>query len=353
MIRYTPGPVRLAYRVQGDVGPALVVVPGWVSHLSMDRETPEIRAFQDALHPTGRTLFLDKRGSGHSDRPDGPEHYTLDARVDDLRRVLDSARIERASFWCASEGGPIALAFAARFPERVERLVLYGTFARLIAAPEYPVGVPAANFRALVTLAGASWGLGSRLLTDVMIPETDPARHAWFTAYQRAVYSPRAAVESFEALAALDVSDELGRVRAPALVLHRRNDLMVPHRLGRHLADHLPEARFVTLAGDHHFPYFGDVGAIMAETRRFLEMATAPPPAPAAPLSPREREVLAMLAEGRTNREMAAALSVSLPTVERHLAHLYGKIGARRRAEAAAYAARHDPDARRAAPGQG
>jgi pimeloyl-ACP methyl ester carboxylesterase len=344
MIRYTRGPVRLAYMVHGTGEPALVVVPGWMSHLTVDRETPEIRAFHDALNPTGRLLLFDKRGAGHADRPSGPDNYTLDARVDDLLRVMDSAGIGRAALVGWSEGGPIALTFAARFPERVTRLVLYGTFARLTAAPGYPVGVPPANFQALATLGRTSWALGSRVITDLVIPEADTARQAWFTTYLRAIYSPQAAAETFEALADLDVRDCLAAVRVPALVLHRRGDPLVPHRLGRFLAEHLPDARFVPLAGEHHFPYFGDADAVVDEVRRFLGPVALAAAAPA--LSPREQEVLRLLGAGCTNREIAAALAVSVPTVERHLTHLYGKIGARRRADAVAYAARRGVDAR-------
>jgi len=138
MIRYTPTSPHIAYAAHGSGDQMLIVVPGWVSHLAFDWETPETRAFHERLATTRCVVRYDKRGTGLSDRPSGAETYALDTRVRDLAAVMDAVGVHRADLFGWSEGGTIALAFAARYPDRVARLVVFGTFARSLVAPNYP-----------------------------------------------------------------------------------------------------------------------------------------------------------------------------------------------------------------------
>jgi pimeloyl-ACP methyl ester carboxylesterase len=338
-VRFTAGPVRLAYELKGAVEPVLAVTPGWVSHLTFDWEWPEIRAYYQRL-AAGRTLLRwDKRGTGLSDRPQDVASYDLETRVCDMEAVLSAAGVRRVALFGWSDGGLMALAFAARHPERVSHLILYGAYARLAWAPDYPHGLDDRQREALVTLVSAEWGLGSRLLADLVIPEADALMVTRFAAYQRLATSPQAAVDILLANWQADVRSLLPSVTVPALVLHRRHDLHIPFALGRYLAEHLPNARFVALEGEHHVPFLGDAEAVVAAVDEFLTTASRPPPTPA--LTPREQEVLRLLAEGLPNRAIAARLVVSEKTVGTHLAHIYAKLGVATRAAAAAFAYRH------------
>jgi DNA-binding CsgD family transcriptional regulator/pimeloyl-ACP methyl ester carboxylesterase len=240
-----------------------------------------------------------------------------------------------------SEGGPIAIAYAAAHPERVSHLVLYGTYARLLQAPGYSLGRDPARAAAILALVEADWGTGSRLLASGFIPEFDSARVPWYTAYTRAACSPRAAAQSLASVyEELDVREFLPSIRQPALVLHRRDDFLTPFPLGRYLAEHLPNATFLELKGEHHLPYFGDAQAITDAIDSFLGPQNQQPSETFAldALSPREREVLRLVAEGLPNRDIAARLGVSPTTVARHLANIYAKLGVNTRSAAAAYA---------------
>lgn len=337
-VRYTPGPVRLAYELSGAGEPVLAVTPGWVSHLTFDWQWPEIRAYYRRL-ATGRTLLRwDKRGTGLSDRPHGTDPYVLETRVCDMEAVLNAAGVRRAVLFGWSDGGLMAIAFAARYPERVSHLILYGAYARLARASDYPHGLDDRQRAAIVAIVGAEWGLGSRLLADLVIPEADALMVARFAAYQRVATSPQAAVDILLANWQAEVRPLLPHITVPTLVLHRRHDPHIPFPLGCYLAEHLPNARFVALEGEYHVPFLGDAEAVVTAVNGFL--ATAPRPS-VSDLTPREREVLRLLAEGLSNRAIAARLVVSEKTVGTHLAHIYAKLGVTTRAAAVAFAYRH------------
>jgi len=195
---------------------------------------------------------------------------------------------------------------------------------------------------ALIDLSRAQWGVGSRAFASVFLPEADSSRLAWFTGYQRIATSPQAAVDFLVANSRMDVRPLLASVRAPALVLHRREDCLIPFELGAHLADHLPRATLRELSGKHHVPYFGDSLAITNAIDAFLAAEPeADAPAGASPsLSVRERDVLRLIARGCRNREIAERLRISPSTVGRHLANIYAKLNVSTRTAAAAHAIR-------------
>ncbi len=345
-ISYTPTPPHIAYDVHGSGAETLIVVPGWVSHLVFDWETPAIRAFHERLAAHRRVVRYDKRGTGLSDRPSGPDTYALNTRVRDLAAVMDAVGSARAALFGWSEGGTIALAFAARYPERVSRLVIFGAFARSVAAPDYPCGAAPERSDAITTLVRSEWGTGSRILTDVFLPEADDHLASWFTQWQRVSLTPEAAALSRDANAAVDIRDLLPTITVPTLVLERRGDFLDAGR-SRFIAKHLPNARFVSLDGEHHIPFLGNGQAMTDEIERFLDAAPAPPVAPVAPAVPpdtsltrREVEVLRLVAEGLPNREIAAHLTLSEKTVNRHLVNIYAKLGVNSRGAAIAHAFR-------------
>src|SRR4030095_8109504 len=135
------GDVHIAYQMVGEGSQNLVLVPGWVSHLEYAWEDPSFSRFLLRLASFSRLILLDRRGTGLSDRVN--ELPTLEQRMDDVRAVMDAAGAEQAALFGISEGGPMSLMFAATYPERTAALVLYGTFARMLRAPDYPIGMPA------------------------------------------------------------------------------------------------------------------------------------------------------------------------------------------------------------------
>ena len=318
---------RVAFDVQGE-GPPLVAPAWWVSHLEADAAEPRYARFWQGVGE-GRTLVrYDRLGVGLSDREVGPDDVTLTAEVDLLRAVLDRVGAERVTLVGGSSGGCTAIAFAARHPERVERLLLYGAYAR--GADVAPPDVRAAVLAAI----RSHWGLGSRLLAQLF---TGGEADDGFARLQRESADAETAARLLEFVYGVDVTAELARVEAPALVVHRRSDRAVPYALGRALAAALPAATFVPLAGSAHLPWYGDSDAVVRAWR-----GTAPPAAAAGDdlLSAREREVLALVARGLTDQEIAEQLVLSPHTVHRHIANVRRKLGSTSRSAAVAEAAR-------------
>jgi DNA-binding CsgD family transcriptional regulator len=176
------------------------------------------------------------------------------------------------------------------------------------------------------------------MLADIWVPGTDSATRDAFAALQRAAADAETAAAMLEAIYATDVRDVLGDVRAPTLVVHRRDDRAIPFELGRDLAAGIPGARLVAVDGDIHLPWLGDRDSVLAA----LGAGPAPPAAPVVdgPLSAREQEVLRLIADGLSDADIAERLIVSPHTVHRHVANIRAKLGQPSRAAAAAQAVR-------------
>jgi DNA-binding CsgD family transcriptional regulator len=177
------------------------------------------------------------------------------------------------------------------------------------------------------------------MLADVWLPGADADTRDRFARLQRAAATPEVAAAMLDAVYRTDVRELLPQVRAPALVLHRRGDRAMPFAQGRELAALLPDARLVALDGELHPPWLGDSDAVLAAVRAFLAPRRTAPPSDD-PLTPREAEVLQLVAEGLSDAEIAGRLIVSPHTVHRHVANIRTKLGQPSRAAAAAYAAR-------------
>ena len=243
----TPEGVRIAYAVVGE-GPSLVHVPGWISHLELDWSLPASREIWESYARHFRVIRIDKRGTGLSDRNVGD--YSLEARVRDLEALVDQLDLREFALSGVSEGGPTCISYAARHPERVSRMVIYGTFAKggvLAGGPDLAAGV--------LAVVKAEWGMGSRLLSDLFVGEdADPALAQIFTEYQRQGATPEDAYAMLEVNAEIDVTDLLPMVHAPTLVVHARADRVIPIDAGRELAAGIPNARFVSVEGSHVNP---------------------------------------------------------------------------------------------------
>jgi class 3 adenylate cyclase len=240
----TPDGVRIAYAVVGE-GPPLVHVPGWISHLELDWQLPVTRVGWEEYAKTFRVIRLDKRGTGLSDRNVGD--YSLESRVRDLEVLIDHLGLDEFALSGISEGGPTCISYAAKHPERVSRLALYGTFARgkLMAGN-------AALAAGVLAVVKAEWGMGSRLLADLFVGEgAEPALLQVFTEYQREGATSEDAYAMLEADLKIDVKELLPQVQAPTIIVHARSDKIIPIDAGRELAAGIPNARFESVEGSH------------------------------------------------------------------------------------------------------
>ncbi len=260
------GDVNIAYQVTGEGPLDLVLVPGFVSHLESDWEEPRSALFLERLSSFSRLIRFDKRGTGLSDRPGGlPD---LETRMDDVRAVMDAVGSERAALLGYSEGGPMAILFAATYPARTTALVLYGAYAkRQDPDDDYPWAATPAERRAHAEEIERTWGAQSDL--GKMAPNADPALVRWWSARARAAASPGAARDLILMNSQIDVREVLPTVSVPTLVLHRRGDLDARPEEGRYMADRIPGARYVELEGDDHVPWI-DSGQILDEVEEFL-----------------------------------------------------------------------------------
>lgn len=335
-VRFFPwGGSRVAYGVSGD-GPPLVAAAWWISHLELDWQDQHFRRFFDSLAAGRRLVRYDRPGVGLSDRDGSPGHLTIDTEVELLGAVLDELGCERATLFGGSSGGCAAVAFAARHPERVERLLLYGTYALGSAI------APREVRDAVIGAVRSHWGLGSRLLADVFLGEAETAERRRFARSQQDACSAETAAALLEHVYRTDVRADLAQVRAPTTIVHRRGDRAIPYELGRELAAAIPGATLVSLEGGAHFPWLGDSPGVV----RALRTGAAGPPRSsvaeqgAVLLSPREREVLTLVADGLTEREIASRLVVSRHTVHRHMANIRAKLSRGSGAAAVAEATR-------------
>src|SRR3954466_2138405 len=253
----------VAYSVVGD-GPPLVAPAWWVSHLELDWQDRAFRAFWESVGAGHTMVRYDRPGVGLSDRDVAAEELTLDSEVDLLGAVLDDLALDKVVLVGGSSGGCAAIAFAARFPERVSSLLLYGAYAdgSSITSPEVR--------DAVVSAVRSHWGLGSRLLADIFLGEADSVERERLARYQRAAASPEIAAALLELIYRNDVRADLERVRVPTLVVHRRGDRAIPYHLGRELAAAIADATLIPLDGNAHFPWAGDWRSVARALRSFL-----------------------------------------------------------------------------------
>ena len=330
---------RVAYATMG-AGPALIVPPAPFGHLDAELETEPIRAFFETLAARFTLVRYDRLGTGLSDRLRPPEAMTLDFEVDTLEAVVAALGADRVSMFGSSYGAAVAAGFAARRPERVKRLLLYGAYAHGGAV------VPPRVLQSMTSLLRADWGLGSQLLALAFLPEADKRLINSFARLQAQACDGEMAASLLELSAQTDVRELLGQVDAPTLVLHRHDDPVVPAGLGREVAAIISGARFEVLEGKWHLPWFGDTAAVLRAAGAFLGFAAPPSErderseSQTSALTPRERDVLRLVAEGMNDAKIAQRLVLSAHTVHRHVANIRTRLGQPSRAAAAAHATR-------------
>jgi DNA-binding CsgD family transcriptional regulator/pimeloyl-ACP methyl ester carboxylesterase len=347
----TPDP-SLAYATSADgtviawssvgVGPALIHLPGVpFSNLEAEWRSPTLREAYGELARDVRFIQFDGRGTGRSQRD--VSDLGLEAMLGDIDAVVGAAGVEHVALLGFYASVPQAIAYAARHPERVSELILFGGSSH----GWHPMtGAP---IQALLSLIERDWNTFAESAAHAWLgwPAGDEGRLAaeWF----RTATTPGNARATLQAAATMDVTGELARVRCPVLVLHRAGATVVTIEDSRSLAEGIPGGRILVLEGTSAGLFFEGAEVIVPA---IVELVTGRPaslprrapagaPASTAALTPREREVLRLVAAGESNGQIAVRLGRSINTVERHVANLYRKIDARGRADATAYAIRN------------
>jgi pimeloyl-ACP methyl ester carboxylesterase/class 3 adenylate cyclase len=269
------GDVHIAYQVIGDKGPDLLLVPGWVSHVEYAWEDPWFSRFLRRLASFSRLILLDRRGTGLSDPvTDLP---SLEQRMDDVRAVMDEAGSERATLFGISEGGPMCILFAATYPERTSGLALFGTAACWTRRPDYPMGIPVETLDNLVRYIGAGWGSGiSGELFAPSLVNDESFRSSW-ARFERFAVSPAGIQKLIRLLYEIDVRHVLPAIRVPTVVVHREGDRAMRVEGARYMAEHIPGAKYVELAGADHFPFVGDLESIVEHVEELVTHASTVP----------------------------------------------------------------------------
>ena len=278
-VRYAKsGGVNVACRTSGSGSADLVFIPGWISHLDVGPEDPGAARFATSLHRFARVVEFDKRGTGLSDRVPDDKLPTMEERMDDIRAVMDAVGLERASILGFSEGGALAMLFAATYPERTTSLVIWGSYPSMIKRPDYEWGMTQADLDLAAAAYLDRWGTGVGLGRFVPSRAHDAATRAWWGRLQRSAASPGAAIALLRMNAQIDVRGVLSAISAPTLILHRRDDFIAPFGHARYLAEHIAGARVVAFEGQDHWPWIGgDLDQIVAEIEEFLTGARGAP----------------------------------------------------------------------------
>lgn len=328
-IRYCATPAgRVAYSTTGT-GPPLLCDSGWITDLRGQLELFSFGPFLERLAERFTVIRYDKPGCGLSDR-DGID-LSFDGQVAAALAVVDAVGAGRFRVFGASQGGQLAATIAARHPERVERLVLYGMCAsgRDLA--------PAEVRNSLVALVRAHWGLGLKALAGAFVTDPTAEEVAAFTRFQRASASAEVAARLLEVYYDTDIRALLPAVRVPTTVLHREADRGTRFELGREIAALIPGATLVPLPGSSHVFYHGDWPTVLDAVLGFLSEPVSTGPR----LTDRELEVAELIAAGLTNQSIARRLSVAPRTAEAHVENIRRKLGVRSRAQIAAWVTEH------------
>jgi pimeloyl-ACP methyl ester carboxylesterase len=269
------GDVAIAYSVAGAGPVDLVMTPGAVSNVELLWHQPLFASFRDRIASFTRLIVFDKRGTGLSDRV--KKIATLEERADDIRAVMDAAGSVQAVIMGISEGGPMAVVFAATHPGRTQGLILYGSHARMTWAPDYPWRPTLEEYRRYIAEEERSPTpvneVSARSSLELLMPSVadDDELVRWWAMFSRMSISPGAWLDLDRMNMEINVSDVLPTIRVPTVVIQRTDDRVVKAGEGRYVAERIPGARYVELDGADHIPVAGDSESVIREIRRFVE----------------------------------------------------------------------------------
>jgi pimeloyl-ACP methyl ester carboxylesterase/DNA-binding CsgD family transcriptional regulator len=328
--------VRLAWARHGS-GPPLVIAACWLSHLQHDWQSPIWRHFLDELGQIATVYRYDERGFGLSDWD--VDDFSVERRLKDLETLVDAAGLDRFVVLGMSGQAPVALAYAAKHPDRVTKLIAYGASAGGALGGDDPESDAA--FAAMIR---AGWArpdhMFRHVFTRVFIPGATEEQMRWMDELMRTSTNTENALASRNARRDTDVSDLLPEITAPTLVLVSRDDHSMAPDEGAEMAAAIPDSRLVVMESENHILLADEPAwqVFVDEVTRFLAEGRVAPPV--TNLSDREREILLLAAEGLDNSEIAERLTLSLRTVERHFQNAYLKLGLSGRTARAAAVAR-------------
>jgi pimeloyl-ACP methyl ester carboxylesterase/DNA-binding CsgD family transcriptional regulator len=339
------GEYYLAYQIFGNGPQTLLFIGGFISNLELMWEEPGVAQFLRNLSKFTRVIMFDKRGVGLSDRVGSSP--TPEETMEDILVIMNTVECELAAIMSVSEGGPVAIMFAATYPNRTSHLILYGTMSKWVRSYDYPWALSRSQYDQWLQYMIDNWGTPVSLRTFAPSRADEPDFRSWWSKLLRQSTSPGSVKEVLEALRDIDVRPVLSHVNVPALVLHRTGDKAIPLAGGRFLAQQLPEATFVELNGKDHWWWVGDADAVIREIEQFLShtasqthtasqqfegnAATLPM---VESLTEREMDILKLLAVGYTNQQIADELFLTLGTVKTYTSHIYGKLNVPNRTQA-------------------
>ncbi len=331
--------VKLAYAVSGE-GPPLVMSATWLTHLEHQWQSMAWRPWLDFCSGGHTLLRYDSRGCGLSDR--NIDNFSFENWLKDFECVIEASGLRQFSLLGTCWGGPIAIEYAARHPERVDRLILYGTYARgRMRWNDRPQETEKA--KVLLDLTRLGWGRENHAFQQVWASQFQPGGtldhlRSWCN-QQRAATSAETAVRLLRIGWNVDVTDAASKIKCPVLIVHPERDAVVPIEEGRLLASLIPDGRFVQIDSENHMPLADEPAwpRLVEEVRRFLDEPNAAPTTKGLPLGEltlRERDVLEGIAEGLNNTEIASSLKLSEKTVRNHITRVFDKIGVDHRYQA-------------------
>ncbi len=326
---------RIACAESGD-GPPLVKAANWLSHLEFEWDSPVWRHWLTELSRRYRLIRYDQRGCGLSDW--NAEDLSFDAWLRDFEVVIDATGIERFPILCISQGACLGVAYAVKHPERVTHLLIHGGYARG-RAMRAETGRQRETSDMPLKMVDLGWGQSNpafrQVFTSHFIPGASLEQQHWFNELQRTSTSPANAMRLLTVASAIQVEDLLAKVSCPTLILHAVNDAAVPFEEGRLMASLIPGARFVPLESANHLLLESEPAwrRFLEEAGSFLPGSTSASPA-FADLTPRERDVVELIARGRDNAQIAASLGLSEKTVRNHITHIFAKLEVENRVQA-------------------
>jgi pimeloyl-ACP methyl ester carboxylesterase/DNA-binding CsgD family transcriptional regulator len=334
--------VRIAYATVGR-GPPLVKAANYLTHLEHDWNGPVWRHWMRGFAQHHTLVRYDERGCGLSDWD--VTDFSLDAWVQDLETVVNALDLERFPLLGISQGAAVSVAYAVKHPEKVTHLILYGGYARGrfhrdLTEEETLQG------ETMINVIRTGWGKENpafrQLFTTMLMPGGTEAQMDWLNELARISATPENAAAMERAFYQIDVTDLAPQVTRPTLVLHSRDDAAIPFEEGRLLAALIPDARFVPLDSPNHILLEGEPAwsRFLAELHAFLGVVgpeggeTTAPQALFPELTPREIDVLELMARGASNEAIAAQLVITPKTVRNYVSRIYGKLDADSRAQA-------------------
>jgi class 3 adenylate cyclase len=268
----------VAYQVLGGGAFDLLFIGNWASNIEVMWEHPLMARYLNRLGRFARVICFDKRGAGVSDPVPLGALPTLEQWMDDARAVMDAVGSRQAALLGDAEGGPMAMMFAATYPERCRALVLVNTFARMLRADDYPIGMPESAAENFMRIWESSWGRAYTLQLTAPSSASDPQLQRWAARYMRLSAAPLTSRRMYRWILQLDVRSVLSSIRAPTVVLHRAENRHYRAAMGRYVAERIPGARYVELPGTDWYPPFLDSDPLLDEIEEFLT-GTRPVPA--------------------------------------------------------------------------